>query len=143
MADLSDRLRRLIAMQGPIPLALYMAEANAHYYSTRDPLGAGGDFITAPEISQMFGEMVGVWLADVWRRAGAPARDLCRTGAGARHAGPRCLARGGAFRSGAGCAFHRRFARIASRAGAGFSAGGLARGSLDPARGCADPAGCQ
>lgn len=76
MADLSDRLRRLIAMQGPIPLALYMAEANAHYYSTRDPLGAGGDFITAPEISQMFGEMVGVWLADVWRRAGAPARVI-------------------------------------------------------------------
>jgi hypothetical protein len=75
MADLSDRLRRLIAMQGPIPLALYMAEANAHYYSTRDPLGAGGDFITAPEISQMFGEMVGVWLADV--AAGrAPARVI-------------------------------------------------------------------
>lgn len=76
MADLSDTLRRLIAMQGPIPLALYMAQANAHYYSTRDPLGASGDFITAPEISQMFGEMVGVWIADVWRRAGSPARVI-------------------------------------------------------------------
>lgn len=76
MADLSAQFRRLIAMQGPIPLALYMAQANAHYYATRDPLGVGGDFITAPEISQMFGEMVGVWLADVWQRAGAPERVI-------------------------------------------------------------------
>jgi len=76
MTDLSHSLRRLIAMQGPIPLALYMAQANAHYYSTRDPLGVGGDFITAPEISQMFGEMVGVWIADVWRRAGSPPRVI-------------------------------------------------------------------
>src|SRR5690606_32720499 len=41
-------------------------------YSGRDPLGAGGDFITAPEISQMFGELIGLWLADVWIRAGRP-----------------------------------------------------------------------
>ncbi|HEY0625707.1 MAG TPA: SAM-dependent methyltransferase [Allosphingosinicella sp.] len=51
-----------------------MAEANAHYYGTRDPLGAAGDFVTAPEISQMFGELVGLWLADLWQRAGAPER---------------------------------------------------------------------
>ena len=44
-----------------------------HYYATRDPLGAAGDFITAPEISQMFGELVGLWCADLWIRAGAPA----------------------------------------------------------------------
>jgi SAM-dependent MidA family methyltransferase len=50
-----------------------MAEANAHYYATRDPFGASGDFITAPEISQMFGELVGIWLADLWQRAGSPA----------------------------------------------------------------------
>ncbi len=50
-----------------------MAAANAHYYATRDPLGAAGDFVTAPEISQMFGELVGVWLADLWVRAGRPA----------------------------------------------------------------------
>jgi NADH dehydrogenase [ubiquinone] 1 alpha subcomplex assembly factor 7 len=50
-----------------------MAEANAHYYATRDPLGAAGDFVTAPEISQMFGELVGLWLADLWMRAGSPA----------------------------------------------------------------------
>ena len=49
-----------------------MAEANAHYYATRDPLGAAGDFTTAPEISQMFGELVGLGLADVWARAGRP-----------------------------------------------------------------------
>jgi SAM-dependent MidA family methyltransferase len=47
-----------------------MAEANAHYYASRDPLGAAGDFTTAPEISQMFGELVGLALADAWARAG-------------------------------------------------------------------------
>ena len=51
----------------------YMAACNAHYYATRDPLGAAGDFTTAPEISQMFGELVGACLADCWRRAGGPA----------------------------------------------------------------------
>jgi NADH dehydrogenase [ubiquinone] 1 alpha subcomplex assembly factor 7 len=50
-----------------------MQASNAHYYATRDPLGAAGDFTTAPEISQMFGEMVGAALADCWTRAGAPA----------------------------------------------------------------------
>jgi NADH dehydrogenase [ubiquinone] 1 alpha subcomplex assembly factor 7 len=49
-----------------------MGEANAHYYATRDPLGAAGDFTTAPEISQMFGEMIGAALADCWDRAGRP-----------------------------------------------------------------------
>ena len=53
-----------------------MGESNAHYYATRDPLGApgesGGDFVTAPEISQMFGELTGLWLADIWTRAGKP-----------------------------------------------------------------------
>ncbi|HEX8240214.1 MAG TPA: SAM-dependent methyltransferase [Allosphingosinicella sp.] len=75
MPDLSpaDRLRRLIAAQGPIPVSDYMAVANAHYYGTRDPLGAAGDFTTAPEISQMFGELIGLALADAWDRAGRPA----------------------------------------------------------------------
>ena len=49
-----------------------MAAANAHYYATRDPLGAGGDFTTAPEISQMFGELIGLWATDLWDRAGRP-----------------------------------------------------------------------
>ena len=50
-----------------------MEACNSYYYATRDPLGSRGDFITAPEISQMFGELVGAALADVWRRAGRPA----------------------------------------------------------------------
>ena len=70
--DFARVLRRLIATHGPISVAQFMAESNAHYYAGRDPLGAAGDFVTAPEISQMFGELVGLWLADIWQRAGAP-----------------------------------------------------------------------
>ncbi|MEQ1687691.1 MAG: SAM-dependent methyltransferase [Sphingopyxis sp.] len=70
-AALSDRLARLIARSGPIPLSLFMGLANAHYYATRDPMGVDGDFITAPEISQMFGELIGLWCADMWLRSGA------------------------------------------------------------------------
>jgi SAM-dependent MidA family methyltransferase len=72
-ADLTDRLARLIDTGGPISVGHYMAEANAHYYGTRDPLGEAGDFTTAPEISQMFGELAGLWLVDLWQRAGEPA----------------------------------------------------------------------
>lgn len=68
--SLSAIFRRLIATTGPISLMHYMGEANARYYASKDPLGAGGDFVTAPEISQMFGEMIGLWLADLWGRAG-------------------------------------------------------------------------
>ncbi len=56
-----------------MPLDRYMALANARYYATRDPLGTDGDFVTAPEISQMFGELIGLCLADLWDRAGRPA----------------------------------------------------------------------
>lgn len=63
-------------------VADYMAAANSHYYATRDPLGAAGDFTTAPEISQMFGEMVGVWIADLWSRAGSPAFRYVELGPG-------------------------------------------------------------
>ena len=62
----------MIASHGPISVAHYTGQANAHYYATRDPLGAEGDFTTAPEISQMFGELIGLWLADLWDRAGRP-----------------------------------------------------------------------
>jgi SAM-dependent MidA family methyltransferase len=75
-ASIAARLARLIDTTGPIPVSTWMAEANAHYYATRDPLGAGGDFTTAPEISQMFGELLGLWLADLWQRAGRPERVL-------------------------------------------------------------------
>ena len=63
----------MIRAEGPISVERYMGLCNAHYYATRDPLGAAGDFTTAPEISQMFGEIVGAALADCWLRAGAPA----------------------------------------------------------------------
>jgi NADH dehydrogenase [ubiquinone] 1 alpha subcomplex assembly factor 7 len=73
-ADLSltERLQRLIAAQGPISVADYMEAANRHYYARRQAIGATGDFTTAPEISQMFGELIGVWIADLWIRAGRP-----------------------------------------------------------------------
>jgi SAM-dependent MidA family methyltransferase len=70
--DLPARLARAITLGGPIPVSQFMAAANAHYYATRDPLGADGDFTTAPEISQMFGELIGLWAADLWDRAGRP-----------------------------------------------------------------------
>ena len=59
-----------------MPLADYMRLALTHpqygYYITHDPIGAAGDFITAPEISQMFGELIGVWMVAVWRQMGSP-----------------------------------------------------------------------
>lgn len=73
---LAERLARQISAGGPISVAHYMAEANQHYYGTRDPLGAAGDFTTAPEISQMFGELVGLCLADVWMRSGSRPNAL-------------------------------------------------------------------
>jgi len=70
--QLEETLRRLLARGRTIPVIEYMAEANSHYYATRDPFGASGDFTTAPEISQMFGELIGLWLADLWLRSGRP-----------------------------------------------------------------------
>jgi NADH dehydrogenase [ubiquinone] 1 alpha subcomplex assembly factor 7 len=65
-------LARQIEGSGPISVAEYMRASNEEYYNRADPLGADGDFITAPEISQMFGELVGLWLADIWMRANRP-----------------------------------------------------------------------
>jgi NADH dehydrogenase [ubiquinone] 1 alpha subcomplex assembly factor 7 len=62
-----------IKAHGPMLLSEYMACCNAHYYATRIPFGAQGDFITAPEITQVFGELIGLWAADMWQRAGAPS----------------------------------------------------------------------
>ncbi|MEC3910155.1 SAM-dependent methyltransferase [Sphingobium sp. CR2-8] len=68
--SLAQRLAGQIASGGPISVAHYIGEANQHYYASRDPLGAAGDFTTAPEISQMFGELLGLALADIWMRSG-------------------------------------------------------------------------
>lgn len=69
-------LTALIRHDGPIGVDRFMALALGHpiygYYTTRDPLGAAGDFTTAPEISQMFGEMIGLWAAEVHASLGAP-----------------------------------------------------------------------
>ena len=67
---------------GPLSLRDYMAAANAAYYGGRDPLGRAGDFITAPEISQMFGELIGLWCADLILRAGAADAAYVELGPG-------------------------------------------------------------
>jgi len=73
---LGEHLRRLIVGHGPISVARFMTEALGNpelgYYMTRDPFGAAGDFVTAPEISQMFGELIGAWCADLWQQMGEP-----------------------------------------------------------------------
>jgi NADH dehydrogenase [ubiquinone] 1 alpha subcomplex assembly factor 7 len=76
MSALGDEIKALIRDHGPISLERYMAMALTHathgYYMHRDPFGASGDFTTAPEISQMFGELIGLWAAEVWASMGAP-----------------------------------------------------------------------
>ena len=76
MTALLGELKRIIAVEGPISVERYMALCLGHpihgYYTTRDPFGAAGDFTTAPEISQMFGELIGLWAAEVWRLMGSP-----------------------------------------------------------------------
>lgn len=77
MTDLKSRLVRQIEMIGPLPLADYMhlclAERSQGYYRTRQPFGPTGDFLTAPETSQMFGELIGIWLLQTWQQLGKPA----------------------------------------------------------------------
>jgi len=74
--DLANILRDRISKEGPISVAAFMATALSHpqqgYYVTRDPLGRSGDFITAPEVSQMFGELIGLWAATVWQFQDCP-----------------------------------------------------------------------
>jgi NADH dehydrogenase [ubiquinone] 1 alpha subcomplex assembly factor 7 len=77
---LADDLRVAIARDGPMRLDAWMAACNAAYYAGPDPLGR--DFITAPEISQMFGEMIGGWIGDLWLRAGSPPIRLVELGPG-------------------------------------------------------------
>ena len=72
MTPLERALHERIKAEGPITVEAFMEACNTYYYATRDPFGTVGDFTTAPEISQMFGEMVGACLADCWLRAGPP-----------------------------------------------------------------------
>lgn len=73
---LAAAIARQVRLNGPLPVSEYMALCLGHpqhgYYTTRDPLGAGGDFTTAPEISQMFGELLGLWAAHCWLEMGSP-----------------------------------------------------------------------
>jgi NADH dehydrogenase [ubiquinone] 1 alpha subcomplex assembly factor 7 len=74
--ELADKIARRIRMEGPLTVAGFMAMALhdqvSGYYATRDPIGAAGDFTTAPEISQIFGELIGLWCAEMWCRIGRP-----------------------------------------------------------------------
>ena len=84
--DLSSFARRLadrIRAEGPITVEDFMAAAGGHYYATQNAIGTEGDFTTAPEISQMFGEMIGAWLVDIWLHMGRPEQvNLVELGPG-------------------------------------------------------------
>jgi len=84
---LKQRIIRQIGLTGPVSVADYMAmclfDPDAGYYTTREPFGREGDFITAPEVSQMFGELAGVWCVSAWQAMGSPAAFiLCEMGPG-------------------------------------------------------------
>ncbi len=85
--SLKDRLMAEIAATGPISVADYMTrclhDPQGGYYATRPAIGETGDFITAPQVSQMFGELIGLWLIEAWRGLGEPGRAiLCEAGPG-------------------------------------------------------------
>ena len=98
-SPLEIEIRRRIATAGPMPVAEYMAlcllDRQHGYYVTRDPLGARGDFTTAPEVSQMFGELIGLWAATVWTQMGTPENvRLIELGPGAGPDGGRVVFEG-------------------------------------------------
>ena len=76
MTELSSIIEEIISLEGPIGFDRYMALCLGHpqhgYYMGRDPFGEKGDFVTAPEISPLFGELVGIWLATAWEKIGKP-----------------------------------------------------------------------
>ena len=87
IGPLEAEIRRRIAVGGPMPVAHYMelclTDPKRGYYARRDPFGVAGDFITSPEISQMFGELIGLWAAATWRAMGSPAQvNLVELGPG-------------------------------------------------------------
>ena len=78
MTALADEIRERIRRDGPIGVDAYMELCLHHpthgYYLRGQTIGTGGDFITAPEVSQMFGELIGLWCAAVWQAMGEPQR---------------------------------------------------------------------
>jgi NADH dehydrogenase [ubiquinone] 1 alpha subcomplex assembly factor 7 len=82
LMPLERQLKQLIALNGPIPIDMFMKMAIEHYYSHVEPFGKSGDFITAPEISQMFGEIIGIWCAHQWQLNGQQPFILVEIGAG-------------------------------------------------------------
>lgn len=82
MTSLADRLGEEIRANGPISVERYMTACITEYYAAQEPFGRGGDFITAPEVSQMFGELIGAWMADLWHRAGEPRLHVVELGPG-------------------------------------------------------------
>ena len=76
--SLEDRLKAQIAAEGPLTVAQYMTlclhDPHEGYYASRPALGEAGDFITAPLVSQMFGELIGLWCVETWSRLGRPER---------------------------------------------------------------------
>ena len=73
---LQAHIKHLIKTAGPMPVWRYMELCLTHpehgYYVARDPLGRDGDFITSPGVSQMFGELLGLWAASIWKAIGSP-----------------------------------------------------------------------
>ena len=84
---LAEHFKGLIKASGPIPVAKYMEECLYHpqhgYYTGKNPLGKSGDFVTAPEVSQMFGEIIGAWFLDLWTKLAQPTQiNLVELGPG-------------------------------------------------------------
>jgi NADH dehydrogenase [ubiquinone] 1 alpha subcomplex assembly factor 7 len=83
---LAERLRQRIAETGPLSLADFMqtslTDPQSGYYAARQPIGRGGDFITAPEVSQVFGELIGLWTVAVWQSMGTPEIVVAELGPG-------------------------------------------------------------
>ena len=86
MSELLQHIKARIELEGPLLVSDYMSESLFHpefgYYMTKDPLGKRGDFITAPEISQMFGELIAIWLLDAWDKIGKPKINIIELGPG-------------------------------------------------------------
>jgi NADH dehydrogenase [ubiquinone] 1 alpha subcomplex assembly factor 7 len=89
VTPLAEKLVRRIRVDGPMTIADYMAaclgDPEHGYYMMHQPFGRGGDFVTAPEISQMFGELIGLWAVATWQAMGEPGHFILarRNGSGA------------------------------------------------------------